>query len=226
MIVVHTAFHTAFASRESRTEYSCTASVAPGRNSLRKDRNWASGPRGCGSGMRRGCRRTERRHPLRRGPRRGCARIVPSRGHRLAAASASMPDDARRRRLSLRREDPAAPRWRLRSAAGIEKTKTRCPGREAACAEPNRSARGIRDCGDQAVVGGGARVERGGHLCFLCATRRPSVRVGSFRASSRDRAASPTLPQQQHGGHQCAAEQESSTGMSNGNRMPLVWRSS
>ena len=43
MIDQQTAFQTAWAARESRTEYSCTASVAPGASRSLKRRNWASG---------------------------------------------------------------------------------------------------------------------------------------------------------------------------------------
>ena len=91
----HTAFHIAVAGRESRTEYSCTASVAPGRSSVAQRPQLGVGV-GEVADQVRGEDAVERAVDAGVGEAldAGCARTGPMAGHGLACASSSIPAEA------------------------------------------------------------------------------------------------------------------------------------
>ena len=127
--------HPRCAQRESRTEYSCTASVAPGRSSVTEALAVGRpGRPGCAPGRRRGCRRTVRRRRRRRGPRCGCARTAPTTATSWRAPRRSMPAErVDRDDLGVRARRRAARRSTRRCRSPRRAGASRAASREFAC---------------------------------------------------------------------------------------------
>ena len=140
-------------------------------------------------------------------------------GHGLAAACANMPAEASTATISaFGRDGKQGGGGRAGAAAGVEQPQPVALVRQPHALRRKSQMRVITGVGaDEFVVGGCAGVERGGYVAEGQTHEALPSRGRASRCRSHSSSTAVTIAH---------PNRKSSTGMSNGNRTPLVWRSS